>query len=104
MLDKEMGDHGEAAGGCDGAADTLEGASSEQPVEGCCVGEDHRGGELDAEAHEHWYVMAHVIYHGAAEGVDDELDEGLGGEEEADGDVVAAVFKAHVGIDCGPID
>lgn len=99
MLDEEMSNHGEAAGGCDGAADTLEGACGEQPVEGCCIREDHRGRELDTQADEHWYVMADVVYDGTAEWVDYQLNERLGGEQEADGDVVAAVLEAHVSVD-----
>ena len=76
----------------------MEGARGEEPVEGGCVGEDHGGGEVDEEADEHWRVVAEVVDERAHERVHEQLDEGLGGEEEADRDVVAVVLEAHVGV------
>ncbi len=98
LLREQVGEHGEAAGGGDGAAEALEGARGEEPVEGGCVGEDEGGGEVDEEAGEHWRVVAEVVDERAHERVHEQLHEGLGGEEEADRDVVAVVLEAHVGV------
>jgi len=61
VLHEQVGDHGEAAGGGDGAAEALEGARGKEPVEGGCGGEDEGGGEVDEEAGEHWRVVAEVV-------------------------------------------